>query len=71
MTSKALEKETNPDQLYCIVAERRIDGRRVDLTGPLSQDQTKAKNFEGGGWRMYRFFRVSKYPYKSKPLPTN
>lgn len=57
------------EQKYCVVATKRgIDYNRIMITGPLSQNKAYEQSdfFQSAGTykRLYRYFKVAKYPFK-------
>lgn len=58
------------DQKYCVVAEDRDSKRRIDITGAITmanaEEKLNACNSSSHMKKYYRYFRIAKYPYKSK-----
>jgi hypothetical protein len=49
---------------YCISARSRTTGFTDSITGPMSEDEARAWKPTTGDKFYFKYFRVSKYPFK-------
>lgn len=54
---------------YCVVVTRRSDNTRLSITGPTTKEKSeldcKSYNSDCNMRRLYKYFKVSKHPYKT------
>lgn len=53
------------EQQYCISARDRNSGYTESITGPMNLDEAKSWRPTSTNKRYYKYFRVSKYPFKN------
>ena len=58
------------EQKYCVVATDRDTNKRKSITGSMSKDKAEQEcsDMQKGNRykRYYKYFKVAKYPYKTK-----